>query len=76
MLKEAFILYLVLRNPDPNKHYILDTDISAYAIGTILSQDFPDGDHLVAYFSKLLLLAKHNYCIIFMIRNYWQSFML
>ena len=63
MLKEAFTSYPVLRNPDPNKHYILDTDALAYAIGATLSQDFPDGCHPVAYFSKLLLPAECNYDI-------------
>ena len=62
-LKRAFTSYPVLRNPDPNKCYILDTNISAYAIGAILSQDFPDGCHPVAYFSKSLFPAKHNYDI-------------
>ena len=62
-LKGAFILYPVLRNPDPDKHYILDTDASAYAIGATLSQDFPDRRHPVAYFSKSLLPAECNYDI-------------
>ena len=63
MLKETFTLYPVLRNLDPNKHYILDTNTSAYAISATLSQDFPDRYHPVAYFSKSLLPAKHNYDI-------------
>ena len=79
MLKEAFMSYPVLRNPDPNKHYILDTDALAYAIGTTLSQDFPDRHHLVAYFSKSLLLAKCNYniydqellAIIYVLKAFW-----
>ena len=62
MLKRAFTLYSVLRNLDFDKHYILDIDASAYIIGVTLSQNFPDGHHLVAYFSKSLL-AEHNYNI-------------
>ena len=62
-LKEAFTLYPVLQNLDPDKRYILDTDALAYAVSATLSQDFPDGCHPVTYFSKLLLLAKHNYDI-------------
>ena len=42
-LKEKFTLYSVLRNPDPHKHYILDTDTSLYAVGATLSQDFHNG---------------------------------
>ena len=36
-LKEKFTSYPVLRNPDPHKHYILDTDASLYAVGATLS---------------------------------------
>ena len=56
-------MYPVLRNPDPNKRYILDTNASLYAIGATLSQDFTDGRHLIAYFSKSLLPAERNYDI-------------
>ena len=62
-LKDKFTSYPVLRNPDPDKRYILDTDASAYAIGATLSQDFPDGRHPIAYFSKSLLPAERNYDI-------------
>jgi hypothetical protein len=60
-LKALFTSYPILRNPDPTKRYILDTDASKYAIGAILSQDYPDGRHPVAYFSKSLLPAEKNY---------------
>ena len=62
-LKKVFTSCPVLRNPDPNKCYILDTNALAYAVGATLSQDFPDGHYPVTYFSKLLLPAKYNYDI-------------
>ena len=79
MLKGAFTLYPVLWNPDSDKRYILDTNASAYAIGAILSQDFPDGRHPAAYFSKLLLPAERNYdiydqellAIIYALKAFW-----
>ena len=37
MLKAKFLSYPVLRNPDPTKCYILDTDASAFATGTTIS---------------------------------------
>ena len=37
LLKHLFTSYPVLRNPDPDKHYILDTDVSKFAVGTTLS---------------------------------------
>ena len=62
-LKRLFTSYPVLRNPDPTKQYILDTDASAYAVGATISQDFKDGRHPIAYFSKSLLPAERNYDI-------------
>jgi RNase H-like domain found in reverse transcriptase/Reverse transcriptase (RNA-dependent DNA polymerase) len=63
LLKDLFMTYPILRNPDPTKLYILDTDTSKYAIGAVLSQDYPDGRHPIAYFSKSLLDAETNYDI-------------
>ena len=62
-LKELFTSYPVLRNPDPTKHYILDTDASKYAVGATISQQFSDGCHPIAYYSKSLLPAERNYDI-------------
>jgi hypothetical protein len=62
-LKSAFTVYPVLRNPDPNKRYILDTDASQFAVGATLSQHFSDGVHPIAFFSKSLLPAERNYDI-------------
>ena len=62
-LKKIFTSYPVLRHPDPNKQYIVDTDASLFAVGATISQDFPDGRHPVAYFSKSLLDAERNYDI-------------
>jgi len=53
----------VLRNPDPTKHYIVDTDTSAHTIGATVSQDFSDGRHPITFFSKSLLPAEWNYNI-------------
>jgi hypothetical protein len=62
-LKKEFTLYPVLRNPDPTKRYILDTDVSQFAVGATLAQDFSDGWHPIAYFSKSLLPVECNYDI-------------
>jgi hypothetical protein len=62
-LKHCFTSYPVLRNPNPNKHYILDTDASAFTVGTALQQDFKDRRHPITYFSKSLLPAERNYDI-------------
>jgi hypothetical protein len=58
-----FTSYPVLRNPDCDKHYILDTDASQFAVGATLSQEYPDGNHLIAYFSQSLTNTERNYDI-------------
>ena len=62
-LKGLFASYPVLWNPDPQKRYILDADASKFAVGATISQDFPDGHHPIAYFSKSLSPAERNYDI-------------
>ena len=62
-LKERFTLYPVLRNLDPTKCYIVDTDASVYALGATISQDFTNRCHPIAYYSKSLLPAERNYDI-------------
>ena len=61
--KHLFTSYPVLGNPDQMKRFILATDTLTYAVGATLSQDFKDGHHPVAYFSKSLLPAERNYDI-------------
>jgi hypothetical protein len=63
LLKRLFTSYPVLRNPDPQRQYIVDTDASQYAVGATISQDFSDGRHPIAYFSKSLSSAERNYDI-------------
>jgi RNase H-like domain found in reverse transcriptase/Reverse transcriptase (RNA-dependent DNA polymerase) len=63
LLKEIFTSYPVLRNPDPTKCYTVDTDMSQFAVGATISQEYPDGRHTIAYFSKSLLPAECNYDI-------------
>ena len=53
-LKEAATTAPVLVHPDFTKPFILTADASAYAIGYVLSQIFEDGEHPVAYGSRLL----------------------
>ena len=62
-LKCLFTSYPILQNPDPTKRYIVDTDASQSTVGAIISQDFSDGCHPIAYFSKSLSPAKRNYDI-------------
>ena len=61
-LKQALILTPVLRYPDPNKTFILDTDASSCGIGSVLSQVHDGVEHVVAYYSRSLTSPERNYC--------------
>ncbi len=60
-LKEAVTTAPVLVYPDFNKPFILTTDASSYALGYVLSQDLEDGEHPIAYGSRILKGAELNY---------------
>jgi len=61
-LQSALTLAPVLILPDYEKPFTLITDASDYATGSILEQEDAFGySHPVAYFSKSLQPAEHNY---------------
>jgi RNase H-like domain found in reverse transcriptase len=51
----------VLRSPDWSKKFILETDASGYALGAVISQEYEDGIHPVAFHSRSLQPAEKNY---------------
>jgi hypothetical protein len=60
-LKQRCITQPVLRTPDWNRQFILDSDASGYALGVVISQEYEDGLHPVAFHSRSLLPAEVNY---------------
>jgi hypothetical protein len=50
-----------LKNPDPEKPWLLETDASGFAIGAILSQEYDGNYHPVAFMSKTMTSAERNY---------------
>ena len=61
-LRDALISAPVLMIADANKHYLLHTDASDYAMGAILMQEDENGDyHPIAYASKTFNDAQKNY---------------
>ena len=46
-----------------DKHFILDTDASGFAVGAVLSQIHGDREHVVAYFSRALSKPERQYCV-------------
>ena len=61
-LKDILLSSAVLRNPDFNKPFILQTDASEMGAGAVLSQQDADGsDHPVAFFSRKLLPHEQRF---------------
>ncbi|XP_071944659.1 uncharacterized protein [Antedon mediterranea] len=64
-LKQALCSDPVLRNPDFNAEFILQTDASDRGLGAVLSQLGPDGtDHPVLYLSRKMFPREQNYATI------------
>ena len=61
-LKKAMCQSPVLRNPDFDKRFLLQTDASDRGVGAVLSQQDDDGkDRPITYFSKKLLPRETRY---------------
>lgn len=61
MLKERLVSAPVLRNPDFTRRFKVYTDASSIGTGAILAQEFEDGEHAIAYSSKLLKGRERHY---------------
>lgn len=60
-LKEALCKHPVLRNPDFARPFKIYTDASILGTGGILTQDFDDGEHVIAYTSRTLKGKERNF---------------
>ncbi|KAL3699317.1 hypothetical protein R1sor_017339 [Riccia sorocarpa] len=60
-LKDALLHAPILKWYDPRKPIKVATDASGSAVGAVLQQEWEDGWHPVAYFSRKLLPAERNY---------------
>lgn len=60
-LKSAFLEAPILKMPDPEKPYRMECDASNFATGAILSQQYGDTWHPVAYHSKSFNETERNY---------------
>jgi RNase H-like domain found in reverse transcriptase len=61
MLKNICISYPVLHTPDWSKQFVMETDVSGYALEAVLMQEFEDRFHPIAFNSRSLLPAEQNY---------------
>jgi len=62
-LKDLCSSYPVLHSPDRTWQFFMDTDASDFALGVVISQEFTDGWHHIAFHSHTLLPAERNYDI-------------
>ena len=61
-LKAAIIANPVVRLPDVNRPFIVETDASQIAIGAVLKQRDDDGhEYVVSYYSRALSKSERNY---------------
>ena len=63
-LRQVFFKAPILHHFDPERHIRIETDVSGYAIGGVLSQLTLDDSgrwHLVAFFSRKIIPAETRY---------------
>ena len=63
LLKKELVQPCVLRQPDFNRQFILNTDASNRELGAVLTQKLEDGEHPVIFLSRRLRYAELNYSI-------------
>ncbi len=61
MLKDLCSSYPILHSPNWTHQFFMDTDVSDFALGVVISQEFTDGWHPIAFHSHTLLPAEKNY---------------
>ena len=58
-----FIAELILKIYTPSLPIVVKTDVLDFALGIYLVQKYPDGWHLVAYYSRKITPLELNYNI-------------
>jgi len=62
-LKDKLTSPPVLAYFDPTLPTMMDCDASGTGIGAVLLQEHPEGERVVAYFSRCLSSQERNYCV-------------
>ena len=63
-LKTRITKYPILRLPNFQRKFVVQTDASEYGIGAVLCQEYDDGKFPVAFASRKLNKAERNYSVI------------
>jgi hypothetical protein len=62
-LKGALCTVPILAYPHPGERFIVDTGVSNFENGGVLSQVQDEQEPVIAYYSKTLNKAERNYCV-------------
>jgi hypothetical protein len=62
-LKKRLITAPILKYPDPECPFILDTDASKCSVGAVLSQVQDGQEVVIAYGSRTMSKSERNYCV-------------
>ena len=63
-LKERIISEPILAQPDHNKQFELEVDVSGFTLGAVLLKQGDDGKrHPISYYSRTLTPTEQNYDI-------------
>ena len=62
-LKQIFTTAPILAHPDFSKPFILETNASDLAIGSVLSQNIDYKERVLAYASRTISKAERKYCV-------------
>ena len=60
-IRDKLVSAPILTCPDFTRPFILQTDASAYGIGSVLSQQFEDGEKVICFLSRSLTKQERNY---------------
>ncbi len=60
-LKDLCSSYPILHSPDWTHQFFMDTNASDFALGVVISQEFPNRQHPIAFHSCTLLPMEKTY---------------
>lgn len=60
-IKKLLISAPILTCPNFDLPFTVQTDASGFEIGAVLTQTYPDGEHVISYVSRSLVFPERNY---------------
>lgn len=60
-IKQQLVVAPILTCPDFSRPFIMQTDASAYGLGAVLTQNFEDGERVIAFLSRSLTRQERAY---------------